>query len=159
MPKGKAFNLIGGKKMEYKQAKEVLNQRRARGLNTVSVFTFRALTEEERKDLIVDNQLRNYSQTPKLTPEEKAHNKEVRERFGMVPGCRYAAVNNKRLVGFFQSEWHAVECAKTLEDLVVWSDKRLMYVSFDDGKECPGSEILKTNKWHREKDAILIDWD
>lgn len=145
--------------MQRKQALEVLALRKARGLHTVSVGCFRALNEEERKDLIADNQYTNYNQTPKLTDEEKAHNKEVRERFGMVPGCRHAVVKNHRLIGFFGSEWHAVECAKTLEDLVIWSDKRLMYVSFDNGKECSGSEILSKLKWHREKDAILIDYE
>lgn len=145
--------------MERKQALEVLKQRRARGLNTVSVFTFRALTEEERKDLIVDNQLRNYNRTPKLTDEEKAHNKEVRERFGMVSGCRYAVIRGHKLIGFFSSGYHAEEYCKELDDYIVWSDKRLKYLSFKYGKECPGSEVLKKHKWHREEDAILIDYE
>lgn len=143
--------------MEYKQALEVLTQRRARGLNTVSVPCFRALKDEDKKDLIVNNQLRNYSQTLKLTPEERRHNQKVRERFGMVPGCRYQVIKEHKCVGFFGSEWHAKEYCDDEDDLAIWNDDRLMYVSRVYGKACAGREKLGELKWHREKDAILID--
>lgn len=150
--------------MERKQALEVLNQRQARGLHTVSVFCFRALTEEERKDLIADNQYTNYSQTPKLTEEEKAHNKAVRERFGMVPGYPVEVVRtvgplkNRHAIAFYHSYYEAqLACEEdpTLEKFV-WSDKYLSYIS--GSGECLGSDILKKVPWHREAGKIVLDW-
>lgn len=145
--------------MERKQALQVLQERRARGLSTVSVFTFRALTEEERKDLIVDNQLRNYSQTPKLTPEEKAHNKEVCERFGIVPGYRFQVVKGRKCIGFFKNKGDALRHCSELDDLAIWADDRQCYISLLTFKACSGIDRLSVLKWHKEKDAILIDYE
>lgn len=150
--------------MERKQALEVLNQRQSRGLHTVSVGCFRALSEEERKDLIIDNQYTNYAQTPKTTEEEKRHNREVRYRFGLVPGHPFAvvrtvgALKNRRVIAFYQSYNSANRaCAEDLTlEKFVWSDKFLGYIS--GSGECSGSEILKKVPWHREAGKIVLDW-
>lgn len=144
--------------MEYKQALEVLEQRRARGLNTVSVPCFRALKDEDKKDLIVSNRLRNYAQTPKLTPEEHRHNRAVRARFGMVPGYRFQVIKGHKCAGFFKNQYDAIKYCSEPDDLAVWSDDRLMYISRAYGKACAGREKLSGLKWHREKDAIIIDY-